>query len=369
MISRPTSLLLLALVLAVAANLSDAQSAQGFAQQELRIPMHDAGAQGLQALLIYPETPGTHPLIVLSHGSPRDGAQRHQMTPLEMYPQAMEFARRGWAVAVVMRRGYGTSGGDWTEDWGSCKRPRFLAAGEAARADLIAAIDYLSNLPQLDRHRIVAVGISAGGFATVALAAAPPPGLVTAISFAGGRGSNSPDNVCAEDALVDAFRAFGATARTPMLWVYAENDHFFGPALAQRLVTAFRQGGDQVQFVQAGPFGREGHTLFSTVGASVWTPIVDAYLQSRNLRLVDVPLAPPPISDLRAPRPLSGDGLVAWRTYLAAPVHKAFAVSPRGRYGWRTARGSVSEAEAAALANCGSPDCAIAAIDDGLFFR
>ncbi len=76
---------------------------------------------------------------------------------------------------------------------------------------------------------MIAVGSSAGGFASIALSATAPPGLVAAISFAAGRGSRADDDVCDEEALVRAMAAFGRTSRIPMLWIYAENDKFFRP--------------------------------------------------------------------------------------------------------------------------------------------
>ena len=79
---------------------------------------------------------------------------------------------------------------------------------------------------------VIAAGVSTGGFATVALTAQAPPGLVAAISFAGGRGSNADFAICNPADLFDAFRDFGKHSRTPMLWVYAENDRYFWPALA-----------------------------------------------------------------------------------------------------------------------------------------
>ena len=175
--------------------------------------------------------------------------------------------------------------------------------------------------------------------------------------------------MCDEAALVDAFRAFGASAKTPMLWIYAQNDHFFGPSLARNLLAAFEEGGDQVTFVAPAPFGEDGHRLFSQKGAPIWTPIVDDFLRAQRLKLLDAPLSAAAPPDRPAPRGLSGRGLDAWKTYLSAPPHKAFAVSPRGRYGWRTGRADADEARAAALANCGSPDCAIAAVDDAALSR
>ena len=73
-----------------------------------------------------------------------------------------------------------------------------------------------------------AVGVSAGGFATVALTADRDPALSPVSVFAGGRGSSKPDEVCNPDQLVRAFFDFGKKSRIPMLWVYSDNDHFFG---------------------------------------------------------------------------------------------------------------------------------------------
>ena len=53
-----------------------------------------------------------------------------------MLPQALEFARRGWAAAIVMRRGYGGSDGGWAETFGPCDNPNYIAAGKAGAADL-----------------------------------------------------------------------------------------------------------------------------------------------------------------------------------------------------------------------------------------
>jgi hypothetical protein len=38
--------------------------------------------------------------------------------------------------------------------------------------------------------------------------------------------------------LVRAFAQFGKISRVPMLWVYALNDHYFGPGLAAQFYRA-----------------------------------------------------------------------------------------------------------------------------------
>jgi dienelactone hydrolase len=265
-------------------------SAQDLVEQELRIPAHGAGKNGLEAIMVRPNEPGPHPLALVNHGAPRSGSDRRKMTPRDMLPQAREFARRGWTTVVVMRRGYGDSGGDFAEDAHACGRfPDFYHSGVESANDLRAAIEYLSKLPEVDPTRIISIGRSAGGFATVALTAKPPAGLVAAISFAGGRGSPAKDEVCNPAELISAFRDFGKKSRIPMLWVYAKNDHFFSPQIAQEFYRAFTAGGGTAQFIIADPFGADGHGLFSQSGIPIWTPMVDAFLQSQNLVLRKTP--------------------------------------------------------------------------------
>jgi len=256
---------------------------QRLVEQELRIPANGAGKKGLEAVMVRPSEPGPHPLVLVDHGAPRSG-DRRKMTPAEMLPQAREFARRGWTAVVLMRRGYGSSGGGFAEDAHACSRdPNFYGAGIESANDLRAAIEYLSRMPEVDATRIISVGRSAGGFATVALTANPPPGLVAGISFAGGRGSPAADRVCHPGDLIEAFREFGKTSRIPMLWVYAENDHFFSPQIAEQFYKAFTAAGGNAQLVRTGPFGRDGHHLFSPEGTPVWAPIVEDFLRSLNL--------------------------------------------------------------------------------------
>jgi dienelactone hydrolase len=282
-----------------------------------------------------------------------------------MLAESVEFAKRGCVAVAVLRRGYGTSPGGWAESYGPCNSADYASAGRRGAADIKNAILFLEKRGDVEPAKVLAVGVSAGGFATVALTADPPPGLVAAISFAGGRGSSGPDTVCSSEALVEAFRQYGARSRTPMLWVYAQNDHFFGPALAQRLLAAFNGAGGQADFVHAPVFGDEGHFLFSGKGQAVWTPIVDGYLKTHDFALASLASSAAPA--LAPPRQISANGRKDFQTFLEAPGHKAFAVSESGAYAWRTARGTAEEAKETALHNCaqlGKKPCALYAVDD-----
>jgi len=341
-----------------------ASAAGPYVEQPFRVLL--PGDQGtLEALLVRPSDPGRYPLALISHGSPRSGADRPNMTPLAMLPEALEFARRGWAAAVVMRRGYGGSDGGWAETYGSCSNPNYLAAGTAGAADLKLTLEFLAHWQNIDPTRMIAVGVSAGGFATVALTADPPAGLVAAISFAGGRGSLRDNEDCREDRLVEAYRAFGKQSRIPMLWVYAQNDHFFGPQVAEKLRAAFAGGGGIVDFVSAPAFGTDGHELFSPAGIPEWTVYVDKFLQQQNLVLRTAPL-PLPAPAIAAPAALSPEGRKAFDVYLISAPHKAFALSADGSYGWRTGQRTIEAAKAGALGYCqqSGRHCEVIFVDD-----
>ena len=336
---------------------------QDLLTEDVSIPV---SAGNLEAVLIKPNVSGRHPLVIVSHGSPRDAADRAAMTARGMLPQAREFAKRGFIAVSVLRRGYGGSPGGWAEAYGSCETANYERAGRAGAADIRAAIDHLARRDDVDPTRILAVGVSAGGFATVALTADPPSGLVAAISFAGGRGSTGPDTVCDEPALVQAFEAYGTRSRVPMLWVYARNDHFFGPSLAKRFLEAFKGAGGDATFRLVADYGSDGHGLFSSGGRAIWTPILDQFLNSKGFQLTpgggtedEKALKPPPR--------LSTSGRQDFQKFLEAATHKAFAVSATGAYAWRTARRTIEEASEAALRLCekeGDKPCSLYAIDD-----
>jgi len=285
----------------VAGSPGSSPAADLYLREELRIPDAAAGPRGLEALLVRPSEAGRYPLVLINHGSPRSPSDRQSMSPWSLLPEAIEFARRGWAAAVVMRRSYGDSDGKWAEAFNGCADSNYIAAGEAAAADLKTATSFLQQRPDIDAKRIIAVGVSAGGFATVALTADPPGGLVAAISFAGGRGSLRDNEVCRADRLLDAFAAFGKRSRVPMLWVYAENDHFFGPKLAEQFKDAFVSGGGNVEFIAAPAFGSDGHRLFSPAGIPIWSGYVGAFLQRHGLTLLAQLLPPPPHPPLAVP--------------------------------------------------------------------
>ena len=335
--------------------------------EALRIPAVIPGSSAtveLDAIVLWPDDRLPHPLAVLNHGSPRSAEDRPNMSPYGMWAEAMAFARRGWVAVAFMRRGYGLSGGEWAETFGPCANPDYAAAGRAGARDIAAVAQFMISQPYVSKDKWISVGVSAGGFATVALAADAPLGLAAAIAFAPGRGSSGPDAVCGPDRLVAAFAQYGKTSRTPLLWVSAENDHFFGPVLTSQLTGAFSHAGGKLTFVATPPFGSDGHGLFSAAGMPVWSPIVDRFLASNDLRLRDRPIE---VSSPNVPAPtsLNAGGREAFKTYLDSGPNKAFAAGANSHFGWATGRRNIDQATKDALAACmASAGCRIVNVNN-----
>jgi dienelactone hydrolase len=224
-------------------------------------------------------------LVVINHGSPANAADRPSMRLGRCDSEAAEwFVSRGYVVAFALRRGYGETGGGWAENIGKCEHPDYVRAGLETARDIDAVVAYATALPYVQDTGVIVVGQSAGGWGTIAYAALPHPRVSAFVVMAGGRGGhkdNEPNRNCRPDQLAAAAGRFGASARTPMLWIYTANDSFFGPEIARALWQAFTAAGGTADLEQLGPFDGDGHRLFfGRGGSAVWGPRVAKYLQA-----------------------------------------------------------------------------------------
>jgi dienelactone hydrolase len=247
---------------------------------------HDRVVQ-LHARLCLPSLKDPATLVLLNHGSPPDASDRPKIKLGRCDQEAAQwFLSRGYAVAFVLRRGYGETGGEWAENQFGCGHPDFVHAGLETAIDMDAAVDFLTRLPEVKPGDAIVVGQSAGGWGAIAYASAPHPKVAAFVVMAGGRGGhrdNRPRNNCRPDLLADAAGYFGKTARTPMLWIYTENDSYFAPPIARAMYRAFTSAGGVAEFEQPGPYDSDGHRLFfGPGGSSVWGPLVDRYLAQRR---------------------------------------------------------------------------------------
>jgi dienelactone hydrolase len=347
-----------------------------YVQKELWIPAPLAFPNGLDAIEVYADRPGKHPLVVLTHGTSDKEEDRVHVTPWAQLGQAMWFARRGYVAIVVARRGYGRSGGERDGNAGGCRARggSFKDAGEASADDLRAVIKFGQGLPEVDPETAVSIGISTGGFAQVALSANPPPALRAAINFAGGRGGDGHEHNCDLNGVVGAYESFGKAAHKhgdlPMLWIYAQNDHWFTPAMARQFEAAYNKSGATEQFVLAPADRDEGHHLYSHISA--WSDTVNAFLKAHNLLpLGDEVLPAPQPPNVPAPAGLHDQGEQAWKQYLLAAPFKAFATNGQNAWGLSRAAFDQQIADGGAIDRCkkaagAAGNCAIVARTPGV---
>jgi dienelactone hydrolase len=243
----------------------------------------------LAAFAMRPDRPGRFPLVVFVHGTPGGTGAEFLATIAGMGPDrypgsAAMIAAHGYAVVSILRRGFGASDGPYGEQLsGDCDNLDYARVGRTSAEDVIGAAEALRAEPWVDPNRIVLLGFSSGGFAVTAAAAANPPGIVGVLNFAGGRGGGGPDHVCGEARLMDAFRAFGSTAHVPALWVYAQNDQYYGPDLARRMLAAYTGAGAPARLVVLPPVGDNGHMAITMAPQEVIWPPVAAFLASLHL--------------------------------------------------------------------------------------
>jgi dienelactone hydrolase len=196
------------------------------------------------------------------------------------------FLDRGFIVVMALRRGYGTTGGDWVEGIHHKPGDDYFRPGLETARDIAATVDYAIALPFARPQAAIVIGVSGGGWGTVAYNSIPHPHVTALISMAGGRGQSMTKEgvllpelgVWRPDLLIDAAGRFGLTATTPMLWIYSENDRYFTPALATSLYQAFTRNGGKAEFEEVGPYDNDGHRFFSGGAAQVWGPLVAGYL-------------------------------------------------------------------------------------------
>lgn len=221
-------------------------------------------------------------VVIVNHGAPGAAQVAGMQPPGCGTPAARWFNEHGYIVVAPLRRGFGASDGPVVETSGPCAAPDYVRAGREAARDVSAAVMFAQALPGARPDGTVVIGQSTGGWAVIAYAERPDPGVTKLVSMAGGRGGRAAgqaDTYCRPDRLIEAASVFGRSARLPMLWVSAENDSFFSPDLERTMRGAFAGAGGRAELVVTPPFGHDGHRLFTEPGGeTVWGPIVGSYL-------------------------------------------------------------------------------------------
>ena len=232
----------------------------------------DWGDVQLQTTVYRPDGPGPFPLVIISHGVPFEKVLESEVKARQRYClQSQEFVKRGFVVAIPMRRGYGKSGGQKNQ-----AGMNITTFGIEDAKDIQSTIDFMRREPYVDGKNIVLVGQSGGGLASLAYGSMANPDVKGIINFAGGLRNN---RAMWEIDMAQAFGIYAKTTRIPSLWFYTENDSFFSPTTAGSAYEQYRKSGGQARLITLPPYKKDGHSLFSDFeGRSLWVGEVERFL-------------------------------------------------------------------------------------------
>ena len=241
------------------------------------------------AYVVRPVAGGPFPLAVMNHGIAIGEKERSFFPLIEFRDAAFWFARHGYVVVAPVR--YGATAVDMPERGhhslffagvGSCDNPNFRGPGLSIATLDQWVIDFMEGEGMVTPGKAIVVGQSGAGWGAIAFSSLNPSSVRAIITFAAGRGGRvdgKPNNNCAPDKLVEETAAFGRTSRIPMLWIYAENDTYFGPELTKRMHEAFIAAGGKAEYHMLPPFESDGHFLIgSPDGIPLWSPLVSKFL-------------------------------------------------------------------------------------------
>jgi dienelactone hydrolase len=248
------------------------------------VPSGDPKTQ-LRATVFRPEetsadSPRQRPLVVINHGT--DEFTRLSVSMPVYYWLSRWFVDRGYVVVIPQRRGHGATGGELAESIGTCETADHYVSGQIAADDIAATIDYMIGQAFVAPRNVVVVGISTGGWASLALASRNVPSVGSIVNFAGGRGGHAygrPNAICNYDGLLSTANLFGQTARQPSIWLYSENDSYFSPDVALALAREWQLGGGSVQTHIFSAQNNDGHAIADDrADWDLWGDVLDEFI-------------------------------------------------------------------------------------------
>jgi dienelactone hydrolase len=323
-----------------------------------------------------PSGNGPYPLVVMSHGRSTD--KRDEPSRFRSVRIARYWVRRGFAVIVPTRLGYGATGiePDTELSGRSCEDRTYVPMSEAAAHQIATAIAFGKTLPWIDKSKIILMGQSVGGLATTVANAKGHAGVIAAVNSAGGSGGNpakNPGKPCAPERLATVYEAAGKTAKTPMLWLYSQNDKYWGTSLPRQWHKSYTAAGAKAEFVMLPANGDDGHKQLEFL--SLWRPHVDRFIATLGFSAPKKPEAPPPSNfaklDDASKIPFVKDEVRSdgYQKFLALDVPRACVVSPTGNWAFYGGRTDALQAALTRCAASAKQPCKPYAVDDAVVWK
>ncbi|MBM3116127.1 dienelactone hydrolase family protein [Jeongeupia naejangsanensis] len=331
----------------------------------------------LETTLFKPDGAGPFPLAVINHG--KNSGQTFYQDRQRYTVMTQELLKRGYIVALPMRRSFGKSGGEYRFE--GCN----LAQDARNQADDVAkVIELLRERPDVDGSHILVMGQSHGGFTSLALAERDIPGMKAVLNFAGGLYYSKDWPGCTwEPSINKAFEALGKDAKVDSLWFYGENDSLFPPRIAQSFFTRYTEAGGKAELVSFPAFRQNAHLMFGTHEGfeKIWWPKAEPFLKAHGLptmvinpQYVDPPTPKPSgyaeMANVDAlPKHISDEARAEYRKVITEQSSpRVFAFNPDGPgFAYLTGYNDAGAAQYYALKMCQSAarkPCQIYLLDD-----
>jgi len=235
---------------------------------------------------------GRLPIALIGHGQ---GAAEvtSAYSVMLMQRQARDLAQRGYLAVAMIRRSFGNSDGipglPGGAPYSTCE-PHLQTLFDATADDLAATLAAIAARPDADPDRVILIGQSAAGPASLALAARSLPGLRAVVMISGGVRCGSGNNADlgtlrqTPDFLARMLASFGGRITVPSLWIYAANDSYFSEPMAREMHAVYSGAGAPADFAMVGDLGEDGHNLFTAFeGRERWLAALDMFLQRHDL--------------------------------------------------------------------------------------
>ena len=338
-------------------------------------PLFGGAHQGNMVLTHFkPPGDGPFPAVIMQHG--RDGNQRATPARYRYSDVARYWVRRGVAVFVPTRVGYGDSGMEKDPEFtGDCNNKQYDIAATATIVQTLAAIDFAIKQPWVNANKVIVMGQSMGGFSTVVAMGAKHPAVVAGINFAGGGGGDPVSrkaSPCGAHRMGLTFEKAGKAngGTTPMLWLYSENDLYWGADIPRKWHEAYTSGGGKAEFAAFGPVGTDGHSLLSK-GMPLWRPVLDQFVAKLGIAPPKANGAPPAsgfaaLDDkTKLPNVKQDVKDTGYPRFLNADVPRAMAIGPKGEWAWFSGDNVIQRA-LDRCAQTAKTACKLYAVDDNV---
>ena len=351
-------------------------------EEIVRLPvalkLRDGGIHSREFVLttFRPNGPGPFPAVVVNHG--RNAKTRPEFGRNRLL--GAYWTRRGFAVFAPTRIGYGVSGVAVDPEGvsGRCDAMDFAPMAEAIAAHVRATIEYAAVQPWVDKGNVLLAGGSVGGFGSITTAGERLAGVKAVINFAGGTGGwidKRPEQPCnTKNVEMQLVRAVEKGGAIPSIWIYSENDRYWGSAVPRRWHAAYVAAGGTAALHMLPPLGEDGHDVIR-LGGEHWRPLLDSFLTSLGYAPRKLPPGAPrptgfaPLKNVAAVPLVSPRCRELYANFLQKDVPRSFAIGPNGSCAYFAGQHDVMAKSLARCAEFAKRACKLYAVNDEVVWK